>query len=71
MILPFLRNRVILYLQEFPRRHGCPLGCLRSWDTTDICDILRLRRDDSTSKLQCTTFLKLGSHYQRVSLQKW
>jgi hypothetical protein len=28
----------------------------------DICDILRPWRDNSTSKLQYTLFLKLGSH---------
>ena len=45
-----------------------PRPCkLRWWDAEDIFDILRLRRDSSSSKLQCTLLLKLGSHYQRKS----
>jgi hypothetical protein len=35
---------------------------LRSGDTTDICDILRLRRDNSANKFQYILFLKLGLH---------
>ena len=39
----------------------CPTA-LHAWDTTDIFDILRLWRDNSTYKFQHTTFLKLEFH---------
>jgi hypothetical protein len=37
--------------------------CQLRWrDATDIYDILRQKRDNSTCKFQCILFLKLGSH---------
>jgi hypothetical protein len=39
------------------------LAALCAWDTTDIFDILRLWRDNSTNKYYCTMFVIFESHY--------
>jgi hypothetical protein len=45
-----------------PHTSQMPFRVLHFGDTTDICDILRLRRDNSTIKYYFTTFVIFEFH---------
>jgi hypothetical protein len=65
IIPPTLRasfiSRLAGVIKEDEEAGECP-AALRGWDTTDIFDILRLWRDNSTSKYYCTMLVIFEAH---------